>query len=152
MTTYLFDASSIINIVKNLREKSLDVLKNNYTIRLVYYEIGNAILKDVRIFKPYTLNEGLSVLNTIYNLLGYMRIIDITDYHDEILSVAEKLSITFYDASYLVSAFKKCLTFVTDDTKILNSVKANKNFLEKKFSACVNTIKSEDFTYKQKIE
>jgi len=81
-----------------------------------------------------------------------MRIIDITDYHDEILSVAEKLSITFYDASYLVSAFKKCLTFVTDDTKILNSVKANKNFLEKKFSACVNTIKSEDFTYKQKIE
>ena len=152
MTMYLFDASSIINIVKNLREKSLDVLKNNYTIRLVYYEIGNAILKDVRIFKPYTLNEGLSVLNTIYNLLEYMRIIDITDYHDEILSVAEKLSITFYDASYLVSAFKKCLTFVTDDTKILNSVKANKNFLEKKFSACVNTIKSEDFTYKQKIE
>ncbi|MEQ9715400.1 MAG: type II toxin-antitoxin system VapC family toxin [Candidatus Asgardarchaeia archaeon] len=144
MNAYLFDASSILNIVKNLKEEALDVLENNYTINLAYYEIGNAIWKDVHIFKSYTLDDGVYLLNIIYNLLEYMHIIDTTNYYDEILNVAERLSITFYDASYLVSAFKRCLLLVTDDMRILNAIKTNKNFLEKKYSKCVNVMSSKD--------
>ena len=39
----LFDASAILNTVKLLGQNAVKVFRENYTIRLALYEVGNAI-------------------------------------------------------------------------------------------------------------
>lgn len=47
----LFDASAILNTVKLLGQNAVKVFRENYTIRLALYEVGNAIWKGMYVLK-----------------------------------------------------------------------------------------------------
>ncbi|MHA1834776.1 MAG: hypothetical protein ACTSV7_12405 [Candidatus Baldrarchaeia archaeon] len=73
---YLFDTSSILNIIKSRKDAAIKVLKENYTLQLALYEIGNAIWKDITLLKSYSLDTGLKIISTVKKLLNYMNVIN----------------------------------------------------------------------------
>ena len=116
----LFDASSILTLLRLLREKAPDLLRGGSTISLVYYEVGNALWREYLLLKRITSREALKILKTIFLILGTMDVTALRDERlgEEIFNLASSLNITYYDASYLVEALKTGKTLVTDDRKL----------------------------------
>ena len=113
MNVHLFDSSAIINLCG---KKNINPLLGGSTLDLAFYEIGNAIWKQVFSFKIYTMKEGEIVLGAITDVLQRMKIIDeMTPI--EILRLAVKTSLTFYDAAFLNATITNNLTLVTDDKR-----------------------------------
>ena len=121
---YLFDTSSILNIIKSRKDAAIKVLKENYTLQLALYEIRNAIWKDITLLKSYSLDTGLKIISTVKKLLNYMNIIN-PNYPKNVLTIAANLPATFYDASYIAATLENNLTFVTDDKKLTEKIKQN---------------------------
>ena len=116
----LFDASSILTLLRLLREKAPDLLRGGSTISLVYYEVGNALWREYLLLKRITSREALKILKTIFMVLRTMDVTALRDERlgEEIFNLASSLNITYYDASYLVEALKTGKTLVTDDRKL----------------------------------
>lgn len=139
--SYLFDASSILNIIKNRKSDAIKVLKGNCTLQLAFYEIGNAIWKAVILLKSYDLDMGLKIISTVTKLLSYMSIVN-PKHPKNVLSIASNLPTTFYDASYIAAALENGLTLVTDDQKLINKINENKKFFDEEFSRTIRVISS----------
>lgn len=120
----LFDASSILLLVKKSRSKSPDILLNGSTISLVYYEVGNALWRECSLLQRITLKEAGKLLESIFALVQAM---DVAVLDDEklggVLNMAGEQNITFYDASYLAEAQRSNRTLVTDDEKLADAAK-----------------------------
>lgn len=117
MRRYLFDASSIINILLRGRVKPL---VNGYTLDLARYETLNTVWKMARRkdgIPPEEAGELVSILMEV--LSDIMRIASITGHEDRVYQLAMKENMTAYDAAYLYIAIEKGLTLVTDDKKLL---------------------------------
>ena len=116
----LFDASSILTLLRLLREKAPDLLRGGSTISLVYYEVGNALWREYLLLKRITSREALKILKTIFMVLRTMDVIALKDenFGEAVFNLASSLNITYYDASYLVEALKTGKTLVTDDRKL----------------------------------
>ena len=114
---FLFDSSSIINLCA--REK-IEELLEGVTLSLAFYEIGNAVWKQVHLHKALTQEEGGRALDAIVELLKKMGEIRIED-ASAVLSIAVGEGLTYYDASYLHAAIREDATLVTDD-ETLNHV------------------------------
>jgi predicted nucleic acid-binding protein len=108
----LFDASSIYLLAK---EGRFEVLMGQSTLSLAIYELGNAILKDVRVFKSISLEEGMKAVSFLGRVLERMAIRAIDGHEDRILKLAEELRLPFYDAAYLQMALELGAPLVTED-------------------------------------
>jgi predicted nucleic acid-binding protein len=122
MTTHslLFDASSILMIVRELKGEASDKLLEESTIPLVYYELGNAVWRESFLLKKINQEEAIRLLRSLYALVGQMELLSIGD-EDEgntILDLACNHSLTFYDSAYLAQASKFNKTLVTDDKNL----------------------------------
>jgi len=119
--SYVFDASSILILTRELGEKVVDVMKGNLTTSLAYYALGNALWKECNLAKRLTVNEAIEVLKFAFSLLNLMKIVPITDgvLGVKTLSNATKLNITYYDAAYLTVAQETGKILVSDDKKLL---------------------------------
>ncbi|WP_054856544.1 hypothetical protein [Vulcanisaeta sp. JCM 16159] len=73
--SYLFDASSIMNIIKHMKRGALSILRGNYVLDLTMYEIGNALWKDVTLFRILTENEAIITYRDILEILNRMNVI-----------------------------------------------------------------------------
>lgn len=122
---YLFDASSLLNITRELGEKVIDVVKNNFTISLAYYEIGNALWKECRLLRKLDLNSAIKTLRFMFSMFSKMTVIGIEEggLGNSILTNAFKYSITYYDASYLSVAKKLDAILVSDDKELIKIAK-----------------------------
>jgi predicted nucleic acid-binding protein len=110
----LFDASAIINLCG---EKKLEELLQGWTISLAYYELGNAVWKQVYKYKKISLDEARTLLEPLIEV--FMRLKKPKKENGiEILEIAAKEGITFYDASYLQAAIHNNLTLITDDKQL----------------------------------
>jgi len=118
--SYVFDASSILLLTRELGDKVVDVVKENLTASLAYYEIGNAIWKEHNILKRLDANEAAKALGFTFSLLKLMKVITIEDADLGVrtLQEASKLNITYYDATYLVTAKESSAILVTDDERL----------------------------------
>ena len=110
--TYLFDASSIYKLV--VQGKALPLV-DGITITLAPYELGNIVWKEHLLHKALTYSEAAAVLETINGVVDKMAVVNIVGRHKEILEVASKNSVSFYDASYIVIAKQTGSTLVTED-------------------------------------
>jgi len=122
MTTHslLFDASSILMLVRELKGKASDKLLEESTIPLVYYELGNAVWRESFLLKKINQEEAKHLLRSLYAIVGQMELLSLED-EDEgntILDLACNHSLTFYDSAYLAQASKSNKTLVTDDKKL----------------------------------
>ena len=110
----LFDSSSIINLCA---ERKIEELLEGWTLNLAFYEMGNAVWKQVHIHKDLTPEEGAKALDALVEVLKIMRETHVED-ASAVLNIAVKEGLTYYDASYIHSAIKNGATLVTDDKKL----------------------------------
>ena len=110
----LFDSSSIINLCA---KKQIDKLLEGWTLSLAFYEVGNAVWKQVHLHKALTPEEGGRALDALVEVLKKMREVRVED-ASAILNIAVREGLTYYDASYIHAAIKKGTTLVTDDKKL----------------------------------
>ncbi|HUV02129.1 MAG TPA: type II toxin-antitoxin system VapC family toxin [Desulfobacteria bacterium] len=111
----LFDASSIYLLAK---EGRIEILIGKSTLSLAIYELGNAILKDIRIFKSISPEEGMKALSFLRKILEKMEVHAIGRNEVQILKFAGEQGLTFYDAAYLQMALELEAPLVTEDEKL----------------------------------
>jgi predicted nucleic acid-binding protein len=135
----LFDASSILTLIRELRGDAPDKLLAGSTISLAYYELGNALWRECFLLKRISWEEAENLLRTMYTILQSMDVapLEKEDEGNAVLNTACKFSVTFYDSAYLTEARKSKKTLVTDDKKL---AKAAEN-------AGVKTLTSRTFTH-----
>lgn len=110
----LFDASAIINLCA---EKKLDKLLEGWTLNLAFYELGNAVWKQVHIYKTVRSEEANTVLDSLIEIFTRLKKTE-TEKALEVLKIATKEGLAYYDASYIQAAISNGLTLVTDDEKL----------------------------------
>ena len=136
---FLFDSSALLNIIRSYKDSAIKVLKDNAIIQLTFYEIGNAIWKELFLIKSISFEEALFLLKLIEKLSNYLILLENPD-SSIILETAYKLGTTFYDSSYIVAAIEKDLTLITDDKKLIRKIKNGEDFLKKKFGQTLKVL------------
>ena len=118
--SYVFDASSLLILARDLGEKVVDIVRGGMTADLAVYEIGNTLWKECVLFKRLSYEEALRALEFMAALLDIMETVDIRNLNliDDVLRNASELNITYYDSAYLTIAEKTGRTLVTDDKKL----------------------------------
>ncbi len=116
----VFDANSVILLVRELRGKASEILAEQSTVSLAYYETGNALWKECFLAKRMSREEGFRLLEAIFAVLRTMDVAWLEDNETgrAILDLAGMLGITFYDAAYLSEAKRSKKVLVTDDDKL----------------------------------
>ena len=147
----LFDASSILNLVRELRQDAPDKLLEGSTITLAYYEIGNALWKECFLLKRITNTEAENLLTAIFAIIAEMKATTPSqqDKGKTTLETAVKHKLTFYDAAYLTEAKNTKSTLVTDDKKLADTAKKTqtKTQTSKEFTNKPNTKKTKQKPY-----
>lgn len=129
---YLFDASSIVNLVKRGKVK---VFAAGSTLDLALYESINAVWKEYKLLKRFDKDSALEFIGIISDLFNVVNILSIRGLEREVFEIASKEKLTVYDASYLAKAKKYDFILVTDDDN-----------LRKKALNYVKTMSSTDFS------
>jgi predicted nucleic acid-binding protein len=115
----LFDANAIYRLIRECPEKAMDMLMEGITISLTYYELGNALWREAHLLKRISIEEAEKSLSLMYAILERMQIVEVEGEQGiEILQIAHKCNLTFYDSAYLAEAKKKSKILVTDDNKL----------------------------------
>jgi predicted nucleic acid-binding protein len=94
-----------------------DKLVGGSTIDLAWYEIGNAIWKQVRIQRSLTVKEARMLISTLGQIVDNLAKIKVS-FPASALEIAVGHNITFYDASYVEAAIESSSTLVTDDGRL----------------------------------
>jgi len=117
---YLFDASSMFEVIKSCEEEeSLRLLSENCILDLTKYEVGNAFWKEHVLHKTIGADEFKELLNLLRTIILRTKVLSV-DAHKlpDVAQVAENERITFYDASYVTTAKLQNLTLVTEDAHL----------------------------------
>jgi predicted nucleic acid-binding protein len=120
---YLFDASSLILLIKRVDEDSF--LRFREKIRmldLTLYEVGNTLWKEGSLRGVLKEDEAKSLMRYARIVLGSVPRVGITaDDFEGVYEVAHNSKLSYYDAAYLYTARKSKLTLVTEDHKLLEA-------------------------------
>lgn len=118
---YLFDASSIYAIVK--AEKTQLLILND-TCDLARYEIGNILLTERHRRKTINEAEQRFLLNLVTRSLNLMITLNVSGCEQEVVNLAIKYNLSFYDATYVYFAKKNNTILVTEDDKLAKKIEA----------------------------
>ncbi len=115
MNQYLFDASSIVNLVKR---GDIKILAEGKTLDLAYYESLNAIWKEHALLRRINEKIALEYVETLGLVFKAVKVDSIKGEEAKVFKLASKEGLTVYDASYLHIAVRDGLTLVTDDHRL----------------------------------
>jgi predicted nucleic acid-binding protein len=117
---FLFDASSIFTLIRELKGDAPDILLEGSTISLAFYEIGNALWRECFLLKKINAEKTEILLQAAYEILEQMDVVTFDDQPQasDIFSKACDFNLTFYDSAYLTQAHQSAMTLVTDDRKL----------------------------------
>lgn len=115
MTTYLFDSSSIVNLIK---KGSIKPFAKGVTISLAFYECLNAVWKEYRLLRRIDRETAWGFIEVIGEVLKVIEATSVKGLEKEIFNLAFEENLTVYDASYICAAIKNKLILVTDDRKL----------------------------------
>ena len=120
MTELLFDASSLVDLIRSSDEESKSEAINRGTILdLTYYELGNVVWKQAGLTKVLSEKETETLTEALATMLGFVKRIEPSQADfSKILDTARGERLTFYDASYIHFAKKNELTLVTNDGRL----------------------------------
>ena len=129
----LFDSNTIYKIIREQPQDAVEKLVKGTTIDLAYYELGNALWRECLLLKRISIEEAEKSLDLMYSILERMQVASLNSKTgSEVLDIAYKFNLTFYDTAYLIEAKKSDKILVTDDIKL---AKAAENFGIKTFSS-----------------
>ncbi len=112
---YLFDASSIVNLVKRGIVKPFT---EGATIELALYESLNAVWKEHRLLKRIDGETAAEFVAILSRLFEAIRVLSARGLEAEIFDLASRDGLTVYDASYVCVAAESGLVLVTDDRRL----------------------------------
>lgn len=112
---YLFDASSIVNLVKR---GMVRVFTRGATLDLARYEALNAVWEEYRVLGRIDEQTALEFAEIISRVLDVIKVESVGGLEAEALKLAAREGITVYDASYLLLAARRGQTLVTDDSRL----------------------------------
>lgn len=117
---HLLDASSLALLIKKADVgKAIEVLQDSSILALTYYELGNAIWKESTITKFLTAKEADSLGMVAKDVISRVsRMDNEADAFPEILRMARKERLSFYDSSYVLTAKDKGLELITEDRRL----------------------------------
>lgn len=118
MKDRLFDASSLLNVVRTQDSRSIGILNKQYILDLTVYEVLNAIWKLSYREKKITQEQSSALLDSILLLMQRMNVVGIKGLEKRMHELATKEGLTAYDSSYLTLAEKLDLVLVTDDREL----------------------------------
>jgi len=112
----LFDASSIVNLVKRGVVKPL---AGNATLDLAVYEAFNAVWKEHAVLGRIDGETAGRLARILAGVFELMDLLSAAGSAEAILGLAVDTGLTFYDAAYLYKAGERGYTLVTDDKRLL---------------------------------
>jgi len=110
----LFDASSLLYALKLKNPRIL----YNYIRWLTIYEVTNALWKEASLLGTMSLSEAERIIEFFVRTVEFMRLLTPHPHEGEVLTIADRLGISAYDASYVFLAERMGLTLVTEDRKL----------------------------------
>ena len=138
---YLFDASALLNLVRRLGEEALKILEENYILTLTIYEVGNALWRETRLLRRFTMDEAEEIMRAIITLIKFMQVIEPQD-PIEVLRISNEIETTFYDAAYVVTALRGGLILVTDDRRLAARIERYQDMILKEYGGELHVIRS----------
>lgn len=123
MKPRLFDASSILQLIRNKPDSSLDELEGAYILDLTLYEVGNALWKIHKLIRGAGEVSLFDSMAQVQSILATMIILPLGGVDDltPISKIAFEGGLTFYDSAYLFAAKKRGLLLVTEDKLLLKA-------------------------------
>jgi predicted nucleic acid-binding protein len=111
----ILDASSLYIILKR---GNLKALENSVTLDLAFYEIGNAMLKELKrkLITPQSFAKALSALVSMNEMITVKKFGELDA--RRVAEVSRSTGLTFYDASYLTLAVMLNETLATHDKEL----------------------------------
>jgi predicted nucleic acid-binding protein len=115
--TLLLDANSIILLTRAGWIPESDDETVVASTGIAAYELGNAVWKDLHIFKRLSKEEAELLLTTFHKTLSRIKIDPQSELTEriEVLRNSDNLGISYIDSSYLTSAIRFEATLVTED-------------------------------------
>ena len=114
---YLYDASAILNLVKR---GELRVFLGGHTLDLAIYEVANAVWKECCLLGKIKIERAYKVIELVSRIFDVLNLHSVKGFEKEVMDIAVKEGVTFYDASYMYMAMRNKLTLVTDDRKLMS--------------------------------
>ena len=115
MKLYLFDASSLVNLIKR---GLTSVFLDGITTDLALYESLNVVWKECRLLGRIDERTALSYVDVLADVFSAIDKLTISGVEKEVFKIALKEGLTIYDASYIYLASRNDLILVTDDRKL----------------------------------
>jgi predicted nucleic acid-binding protein len=118
--SYVLDASAIGAILERMKDKGLIYLKGPFILDLTLYELGNIIWKACSLRRVISEEEALEGAKDLAKVLELASRVQLKGGDvEEVMRLAPRLGLTFYDASYLYLAKSKDYVLVTEDEDLL---------------------------------
>lgn len=136
---YLLDASALLPLIRNIKNREIWKMEEFAILDLTVYEIGNALWKEIFLKRKERLanvNRDLldKAIKGFSKIIFHLKVLNLTeDDFSKVLNKAIELNLTYYDASYVYTAEKENLTLITEDKEILK--KFNKAIPVKKLKS-----------------
>jgi predicted nucleic acid-binding protein len=121
----LLDANSIMLLTRAGWIPEGDDETNVATTAIAAYELGNAVWKDLYLFKRLTEEESRFLLTVFHETMLRLRVEPQLELSErlEVLGNAERLGLSYYDSSYLTAAIRLEVTLVTEDKELTKASK-----------------------------
>jgi len=117
----IVDASSLLLMIKNVEEEALlGKLDGLATLDLAFYEIGNALWKQVvrGVASREEVERTALAIGKLLLVKGVIKVGWRDLGYSAILNLAVDNGITFYDASYLAASIAFGVPLITEDEKL----------------------------------
>lgn len=116
MPRYLVDASALYPLILEMREKVLLKSGELAILDLTVYEVGNVLWKEYRAGRIKNLDAVSQLFQKVLENLHRFSVNSLK----EVLEMAVRERLTFYDAAYLWVSEKNGLTLITEDEELLS--------------------------------
>ena len=125
MKKLLLDANSILLFTRAGMVPVDDDETSVSTTAIAAYELGNAVWKDLHLFKKLTEGEARLLLTAFHETLLRLRVEPQLELAERlnILANANRCDLSFYDSSYLTAAMRLEATLVTEDVSLKKASK-----------------------------
>ena len=117
--SYVFDTSSLMAVLLDDESPEIDVLFDEHTIELTFYEAGNVLWKAGQLQEGIDADETQQLVGIVEDVRLELVVHELSELGTKaVLETAIECELTFYDAAYLRCAETLAATLVTEDREL----------------------------------
>ena len=122
--SYVFDTSSLMAVLLDDERPGIDVLFDEHTVELAFYEAGNVLWKAAHLQERFDADETRQLVGILEDLRLELVVHGLSELQTgAVLETASACALTFYDAAYLRCAETLEATLVTEDLELCEAAR-----------------------------